>query len=345
MPVPPVWTASLDGALALMGGASTRDLVRSGRMTCLPIRYSALSRALAGTLRPAVAVIAARPDPAGFRFGLEVGYARLAARLAERVVIEVDPTLPGVPGAPLVDADDAEVVEADMPAPALPAAAIDPVDAAIGARIAELVPAGGTVQYGPGVIGDSAIRALAVRVRVHSGMITDAVADLAARGLLVGAATAAYLLGGVPVRDLAEAGLVNLRGVEETHHPGRLAALERFVALNTALSVGLDGAVNVEQARGEQVGGVGGHPDFCAAATASPGGLSIIGLRSSRGGRSSIVSAASPVTTARSDVDIVVTEHGVADLRGLDDRRRAAALIAIADPAFREQLEREVTHA
>ncbi|HUZ01454.1 MAG TPA: acetyl-CoA hydrolase/transferase C-terminal domain-containing protein [Thermomicrobiaceae bacterium] len=346
MPVPPAWTAGLDQALALMGGAGARGLVQAGRMRCLPIRYSALPRALAGSLRPSVAVVGARPDGRGFRFGLEAGYGSLAARFAERVVIEVDHSLPVVADAPLVEARDFEVVEATEPAPDFIAASVDPIDEAIGAQMAAHVPAGATVQYGPGAIGDSAIRALAVAVHVHSGLITDAVADLAERGLLLDPATTAYLFGGKPLRELAGAGLVRLRGVEDTHSAARLAGLERFVSLNTALSVGLDGAVNVERVRGEQVGGIGGHPDFCAAASASPGGLSIIGLRSSRAGRSNIVPEATPVTTPRSDVDLVVTEQGVADLRGLDDRGRAAALIAVADPAFREELEMKVsTHA
>jgi acyl-CoA hydrolase len=340
MPVVPQWTKRLEQALTVMGGRAARELVASGRLSYLPVRYSALPRLLTGLLRPAVAVIPARPDPGGLRFGLEVGYARIAAMAAERVVVEVDPGLPLVPGAPLLERRDVEVVEAESAAPELEADDASPVDAEIGSRIAELVPEGATVQYGPGGVGDAAIRALAVRVRVHSGMVTDALADLAHRGLLAGRATAAYMLGGSPLRDLAEAGEITLRGVEETHSAGALARLERFVAINAALSVGLDGAVNVERAGGQLVGGAGGHPDFCAAAAASPGGLSIVGLRSSRGGHSNIVPAAAPVTTPRSDVDLVVTEHGVADLRGLDDRRRAAALIAVADPSLREALER-----
>jgi acyl-CoA hydrolase len=340
MPVVPEWAARLENAVTVMGGAAARALVASGRVSYLPVRYSALPRLLAGPLRPAMAVIPARQDGDGLRFGLEVGYARIAMRAAERVIVEVDESLPRVPGAPLLERADIEVVEAESPAPEPPAGEPDAVDAAIGARIAALVPEGAAVQYGPGGIGDAAIRALTVSVRVHSGMVTDALADLARRHLLLGRATAAYLLGGRSLRELAEAGEVRLRGVEETHSQAALAGVERFIAINTALSVGLDGAVNVERAGGELVGGVGGHPDFCAAASASPGGLSIIGLRSSRGGRSSIVPIASPVTTPRTDVDVVVTEHGLADLRGLDDRRRAAALIAVADPLLRESLER-----
>jgi len=330
----------MEHGLTVMGGAAARALMASGHISYLPVRYSALPALFSGVLRPALAVVPARPDPRGLRFGLEVGYARVAMRAAERVIVEVDESLPHIPGAPLLDRTDVVTVEAESPAPE--PAIVDPnaIEVAIGERIAGLIGAGTTVQYGPGGVGDAVIRALGVRVRVHSGMVTDAVADLAARGLLDGPAVAAYLLGGRRLRELAQAGGVTLRGVEETHSPAGLAGLERFFAINTALTVGLDGAVNVERAGGELIGGVGGHPDFCAAAAASPGGLSIIGLRSSRNGRSSIVPAAAPVTTARSDVDVIVTEHGVADLRGLDDRGRAAALIAIAEPALREPLER-----
>lgn len=342
MPVLPDWAWTMQGALAVMGGVAARTLIASGRITYLPVRYSGLSRLLTGRLRPAVAVIAARPDPAGLRYGLEVGFARVLVRAAERVIVEADPSLPLVPGAPLVERSGVEVVEAASPAPEFEAGEPDAVDAVIGERIAALVPEGATVQYGPGGIGDAAIRALSVRVRVHSGMVTDALADLAVRGKLEGRATSAYLLGGARLRGLAEAGGVQLRGVEETHGPAVLGRLQRFVAINTAITLGLDGAVNVERVGAELVGGVGGHPDFCAAAAASPGGLSIIGLRSSRRGRSNLVPAASPVTTPRSDVDVVVTEHGAADLRGLDDRARAQALIAVADPAHRESLQRSL---
>jgi acyl-CoA hydrolase len=86
------------------------------------------------------------------------------------------------------------------------------------------------------------------------------------------------------------------------------------------------------------VAGIGGHADYCAAAAQSPGGLSMIVLPSAHGERSSIVPAPTVVSTARSDVHVVVTEHGAADLRGLDEEERAEALIAVADPAHRAAL-------
>jgi len=142
------------------------------------------------------------------------------------------------------------------------------------------------------------------------------------------------------VRELAASGAVALRGIEETHDAARLAALRRLHALNSAFTVGLDGSVNVERAGGLQMAGIGGHRDFCAAAAGSPGGLSIVGLRSTGPGGSRIVPAVEVVSTPGRTVDVVVTEHGVARLRGLSPEGRRRALIEIADPGHREWLER-----
>jgi acyl-CoA hydrolase len=258
---------------------------------------------------------------------------------AARLVIVVDPTLPDV-DAPKLPAREYELLEERIPLPDAFSPPSNPVDDMIGAAMASLVPPHVTIQYGPGSIGDSAVRNISVPVKVHSGMVTDALAELADKGLLENQATSAYLAGGSRLRRLAEAGFVRVRGIEHTHSAGTLAGLGAFVALNTALQVGLDGSVNVESVGGEQIGGVGGHPDFCAAASAS--GISIIGLRSVRSGRSTIVPRPDRVTTARTDVDVVVTEHGIADLRGLDDHARARQLIGIASPQFRADLENKV---
>src|SRR5207248_9190641 len=151
--------------------------------------------------------------------------------------------------------------------------------------------------------------ALEVPVAVHSGLIGDAVAGLARRGLLRGRATAAYLYGGAPVRELAASGAVALLGIEETHNAARLAALPRLHALNSAFTVDLDGSVNVERAGGLQMAGIGGHREFCAAAAGSRGGLSIVGLRSTGPGRSRIVPAVEVVSTPGRTVAVVVAGH------------------------------------
>ncbi|MCU1345397.1 MAG: 4-hydroxybutyrate CoA-transferase, partial [Acidimicrobiia bacterium] len=176
-------------------------------------------------------------------------------------------------------------------------------------------------------------------VRVWSGLVTDAVAELADRNLLIGSVTAGYVWGGAAVAKLARAGLLNLHPIEYTHDLTHVSNIDRFMGCNTALQVGLDGSVNVERVGGRLVAGIGGHPDFCMAAGRSRGGASVIALRSTTAkGASTIVAQVETVSTPRCDVDIVVTEHGVADLRGVDDKEAARRIAAIADPAHRSAL-------
>jgi acyl-CoA hydrolase len=213
------------------------------------------------------------------------------------------------------------------------------VERHIGRTVVSILPDEPTLQFGPGGVAEGILAAIRRPARIWSGVVTDATADLAARGLLIGEATAAYTWGGVPLAQLAGAGRLRLRPIEETHDATRVSSIERFVACNTALQVGLDGSVNVERVGGRYVAGIGGHADFCAAATRSPGGVSIVALRSTtRAGASTIVPRVEVVSTPRCDVEVVVTEHGIADLRGVDDAERALRIAAIAAPEHRSSL-------
>jgi acyl-CoA hydrolase len=210
--------------------------------------------------------------------------------------------------------------------------------AVIARTVASLIPDRATIQWGPGALGPAVVSALERPVRVRSGLVTGELAGLAGRGLLIGAAETAYLWGGAELHLMVGSGRVVLKEVAHTHDLTALSGIERFVAVNAALQVGLDGAVNVESVGGRVVSGPGGHPDFAAGAARSPGGLSIVALPSVAAGRSTIVRRPDVVSTPRSDVDLVVTEHGVADLRGLTDRERAGRMIQVAAPEFRSEL-------
>ena len=195
------------------------------------------------------------------------------------------------------------------------------------------------MQFGPGGIGEGVVAALDRPVRLWTGLVTDAMAGLHRRGLLLGSITSAYTWGGEAIAQVARAGKLRLLPVEETHDVSRVGAIDRFVGCNTALQLGLDGSVNVERVGGRVVAGIGGHADFCAAAARSVGGLSVIALRSTtRSGASTIVPRVEVVSTPRCDVEVVVTEHGVADLRGADDVERARRIAAVAAPEHREEL-------
>jgi acyl-CoA hydrolase len=170
--------------------------------------------------------------------------------------------------------------------------------------------------------------------------VTDAVVELARDGRLRDTAVTAYLWGSDDLTELTIDGSVRLEPLAVTHAVAWLTAIPQFVALNTALQVGLDGAVNVERIDGDVVGGVGGHADFARGASACADGLSVVLLRSQHRGRSTIVRVPEAITTARTDVDLVATEFGVADLRGRSDAERARLLVEIAHPDHRDALAR-----
>jgi acyl-CoA hydrolase len=191
--------------------------------------------------------------------------------------------------------------------------------------LAPLVAESARLQVGPGPVATALLAELKVPVRIDTGMLPEAVADLARRGLLRGDPVATYLAGGPRLYDWAD-GRGILHPVEYTHDLGRLSG-EPLFAVNTAVGIDLDGQVNVEGTARAVLGGIGGHPDYAAAAARSVGGLSIIALPSRHRGRPTLVPSLSrPVSTPAHDVDMVVTERGAADLRGLSRPERRAAL-------------------
>ena len=330
----------LDGPLsgwALMGGYALGQPIRDGRLRYVPTRLSAVPHVLAA-LRPDVLVIPAVRRGHELAYGRSVGWAPAATALAARVVVEIDDEAEDL-GAPLITAAITHTVQARrLLTPPAPVEA-GPTDFAIAEHVLSLLPREATLQFGPGGVADVVVRAIDTPVGVWSGLLSDAVALLAGRGLLREPAVGVYVYGGAPITELCRAGGARLTAITETHDPGRIAERRGFVALNTALQVGLDGSVNVERVRGRLVAGMGGHPDFCAAAARATDGLSVIALRSTHGDRSTIVPRVETVSTPRCDVDVVVTEHGVADLRGLDDTERAHLILGVAAPEHRASLE------
>jgi acyl-CoA hydrolase len=271
---------------------------------------------------------------------MSAGWGPAVARAADRVVVEVDihgrdlggPSIAGN----IVATIERPTVDEPPPVPRPPGA----VDHRIASHVVPLLPDEPTLQLGPGGVAEAIMAALDQPVRIWSGLVTDALVGLHERRLLVGPAIAAYAWGGQPIADLAQAQQVRLLAIEETHDLTRISGFARFVGCNTALQVGLDGSVNVERVGGRLVAGIGGHADFCAAASKSLGGMSIIALASTtRSGASTIVPQVETTSTPRCDVEIVVTEHGAADLRGLDDAERARRIIAVAAPEHRAWLE------
>jgi acyl-CoA hydrolase len=222
----------------------------------------------------------------------------------------------------------------------------------IGAHVAELVDDGDTLQLGVGSLGTAVLDALTEHedLGFHTGMITDGLVRLVDKGVVTGSRkeidpgliVAGTALGSVDLYHRVPELPAKFLPTSYTHSPQVLSRLHSLVSVNFAVEVDLTGQVGAEVSRGVYVGAVGGQVDFTRAA-ALTGKRSIIALRATSGGQSTIKSSldGGAVTTARSDVDTVVTEYGVAHLRGCSLRERARRLASIAAPEFREQLDRE----
>jgi acyl-CoA hydrolase len=270
---------------------------------------------------------------------------------APRLIGIVNPNVPALPGAASIPLD-AFAVTAHSAAPlaTYDVGAPSKSAAQVVAHLARLIPNGATLQVGLGKIPSQLMDAL-VRHRdlaLHTGMVSDATLNLAAAGALrsedpivtavaVGSAAFYGQLASVRGLKLAEVGF--------THAPQTLSQVSRLHAVNSALEIDLLGQVNAETVRGQYVSGPGGLPDFAHAAHRHADGMSIIALNATDGSAatSRIVphfAAGTPVTVPQHDVDAVVTEYGVAMLRGQPMDERARRLCAVAHPTHRPGLER-----
>lgn len=335
------WTvAALDGldpavferVTTIMSGFALRPLVDAGVVGYIPVRIGAVPALVRDVLRPDVVVASVVPGPDGYRFGSEVSWLRAAVEAGAVIAAVERPALPACDaGSPLPENQLAVISSSAQPPVALPVTTPGDAHKALGERVARLVPAGCRLQVGPGPLGSAVCDALTAPVRITAGLLADSVVNLDQRGLLLDPPTGAYLAGSELLYSWAT-GQPLLYPFDVTHDPARLGSRGPFVAVNTALQIDLDGQVNVEQLSGSTVGGIGGHPDFAFAAAGSRGGLSVMALLTESRGRSTLVERLDgPVTTPGHDVDVVVTERGSADLRGLDRRERRAAIAALWD--------------
>ncbi|GEL22477.1 acetyl-CoA hydrolase [Pseudonocardia sulfidoxydans NBRC 16205] len=329
-PAPDLDPTAFADVVCIAGGPALREHIDAGTVRFAPSRLSAVPSLLAGPLRPDLVVATLVRDRDGFRMAGDAGWARRLIEAGIPVAALLSRTAPHADaGPPLPDAAITVVASTSAGPAEIPTPAPTPVDAAIADHVAGLVPEGARVQVGPGRLAAAMVSALRVPVRVDSGLLPEPVVDLDAAGLLLDDPVCAYLIGTWRLHEWAD-GRRLLHPVEVTHDVGRLSSadLPPLVALNAALEIDVDGQVNVEGIGSRTTGLIGGHPDFAAAGARCVGGLSVIALASRHRERPTLVSRLSrPVTTASHDVEVVVTERGVADLRGLDRPARRAALL------------------
>lgn len=314
---------------ALMPGWGVRDVLGSPNARFLPSRLAATPAVLADVLRPEVLITRLVRRDGVLQFGTEVAWQRAVIDNGARVLAVVDPTLPAA-SAEALDPSAVDVLGTVRSGPlGKPQRDPEPVHDALADRILALLPAGARLQYGPGSLGVALLRRAQAPLHIDTGMLTDGIVDLDRRGLLAGTPTATYLLGGQALYDWAD-GRPIVHGLAYTHDFTRLSRGAPLVAVNTAIEIDPFGQINVEGVGDKVIGGIGGHPDYCAAARMSQGGLSIIAVPSRTNGRSPLVERLSrPASTAAHDVDVIVTESGHADLRDADWNQRRRLIAAL----------------
>ncbi|MDR0226896.1 MAG: acetyl-CoA hydrolase [Burkholderiaceae bacterium] len=338
-------------------GGPHRALAQAGLLDILPCHYSQLPGLIEDGSLPADVVLlqVSPPDAQGrHSLGLAQEYLPAAVRRARVVIGEVHADVPWTHGGMSLQAGDfALLIDARHPPLDQARSAPGPAEQAIASHVAGWIEDGATLQVGVGNLPEAVLAALHGHrdLGLHSGAVGDGIAALAEAGVLTharksldtGVGIGGILMGSERLRRWAHRNpSLQLRETAYTHHPEVLAACHRLAAINSAVEVDLTGQVNAEVAGGVYVGAVGGAVDFLRGAARSRGGLPVVALPATARGVSRIVARLSgPVSTPRSDAGLIVTEHGVADLRGQTLSRRVKRLIDIAAPEHREDLERQ----
>ena len=326
---------------------------RDGRYRALPMTYAGFVRHIQDEVLPDLAVVQVSPPDSNGRcsLGAAVEFMPEVLKKSRRVLGLINRKVPQIRGAfSIGHAQLTHACEVDTDLPTYSTDS-DPATEAIAAHIASLVPDGAALQVGLGKVPAALSRLLRNhrKLRLHSGMLSDGLIELAEAGALDNdfLHTTTVLVGSEKLYQWLP-GFDNLRvvGCEITHHLPIMIGTPGLVAVNSALEVDLFGQCNLEHANGRAVSGCGGAPDFARGARMSPGGCSIVALNasftSSKGKGTRILPALSNNAVAslgRTDVDAVVTEFGIARLRGRSVHERAAALIGVAAPEFRDELQ------
>jgi acyl-CoA hydrolase len=335
-----------------------RTVAATGRLGIVPCHVSQVASMIEqGLIGCDVAFVQVSPPDANgnHSFGLINDFVQAAVAKARVVIAEVNERVPFTVGDATLPAEriDCAVHVSRMPVE-VPPARIGETDLAIAKIVAGYIDNGAVIQVGVGAVPDAILRLLHDRrdLGVHSGMIGDGLVDLVEAGVLTnalkpidaGVSVTGALIGTRRLYEFAHRNpKIAMRASSYTHNEAVLSRLPRLVTINSAIDVDLTGQVNAEQSGAQYLGGTGGQVDYVRAGSRSAGGRSIIALpATAKGGKISRISAtlSGPVTTARSEVDLIVTEFGAAELKGQTLSERARRLVRIAHPDFREELDK-----
>ncbi len=342
-------------------GGATRPGGQEGWVDYVPAYFSELPMLIRRNMTPAdvVFAIVSPMDEYGY-FSLSLGpdYTMAAVEKARAVVLEVNPNVPFANGnchihisqvAALTESND-PLFEDGLPK-------IGPVQEAIGAHVAEMIPDGATLQIGYGGIPDAVVMQLTNKhnLGVHTEMVGDGIMTLVEAGVIDnsrknvnrGKMLATFALGSKKLYDFINRNpSVEMHPVDTTNDPFLAGQNDNLHCINATMQIDFLGQCGSETLGPKPYSGTGGQADFVRAANRSNGGKAFIVLPSTAKDDtiSRIVPTLTPgthVTTSKNDINYVVTEYGVAQLRGKTAKQRCEALIAIAHPNFRAELREQ----
>ncbi|WP_250160317.1 acetyl-CoA hydrolase/transferase family protein [Clostridiisalibacter paucivorans] len=346
---------------ALFVGGSTREAVNQNRADYTPSFFYEIPRLFTDNYLPVdVALIqVSTPDEHGYcSYGLSNDYTKPASECARLVIAEVNDKMPRTLGDNFIHVSNMDyIVENSTELIELNAPKIGDIERAIGENCAALIDDGSTLQLGIGAIPDAVLLFLKDKrdLGIHSEMFSDGVVDLVEAGVITnrnktihkGKMVVTFMMGTRRLYNFIDNNpSVELYPVDYVNNPVIIAQNYKMISINSCLEVDLMGQISSESIGLNQFSGTGGQVDYVRGASMAKDGKSIIAIPSTaRKGKTSrivpFLNKGSAVTTSRNDVHYIVTEYGIADLRGKTLRGRAKALINIAHPNFRDELKDE----
>ena len=335
----------------------SQGLVFEGRADYTPAFFHELPRLIREKIVPVdvVMLTVTPPDENGnISIGLSCDYTKGCIENAKLVIAQVNDQWPFTLGGAVIDVSQIDCfVLHNAPVPELKPGPLTDIEIGIGRNCASLIQDGDTLQLGIGSIPDAVCAFLKEKkdLGIHTELMCDGVMDLIKAGVITnskkeidkGVCTTAFIMGTRAMYDFVDHNpMINMQPVDYTNHPVTIAKLDHIVSINSAVQVDLQGQVCSESIGLKQISAVGGQVDFVRGAAMSKYGKAIIAMPSTVKGKVSkivpVLDEGAAVTTSRNDVEYVVTEYGIAYLKGKTLKQRAEALIKIAHPQFRQEL-------
>ncbi len=342
---------------SLFAGAHSRKAITVGNADFTPCFFHEVPKLFNHELPVDIALVSVTPPDENGKcsLGVSVDYTYAAAKHAKIVIAQVNAKMPRTYGTTIDVQDIDSFVLYDEPILVLPPPKITEVEEAIGKYCASLIEDDSTLQLGIGAIPDAVLQFLKDKknLGIHTETFSDGVVDLAEVGVInnkkktlhPGKFVSIMMMGTQRLYDFVDNNPnVELYSVDYLNHPKTIAKNDNMISINSAIQVDLMGQVNAEMIGEAQFSGIGGQVDYIRGVAMAKNGKSIIAMTSTTKGISKIVpflDHGSVVTTSRADIDYVVTEYGIAHLKGKSLRKRAKELITIAHPSFREKLGKE----